>query len=119
VTFYLDENLSPRIAEMLRARGLDAVSAHEAPGNTQLDDRSQLLYAAGARRAMVTCDIADFAELTGEFIATNREHCGIVLVPSSFRTDEFVLIADAVEQVARDHPGGLAGMVVFLRRPPR
>jgi hypothetical protein len=119
VTFYLDENLSPRIAEMLRARGLDAVSAHEVPGNNQLDDRSQLLYAARARRAIVTCDIADFAELTGEFIATNREHAGIVLVPPSFRTDDFAAIADAVEQVARDYPGGVAGVVVFLKRSPR
>jgi len=66
VTFSLDDNLSPRIAEMLRSCGFDAVSAHEVPGNTQLDDRSQLLYAAGARRAIVTCDIEDFAELTGE-----------------------------------------------------
>ena len=119
MTFYLDENLSPRIAEMLRARGLDVVSAHEIAGNPQLDDRSQLVYAAGARRAIVTCDIEDFAELTGEFIATNREHAGIVLVPPSFRTDDFVAIADAVEQVARDYPGGLTGVVVFLKRAPR
>jgi glycosyltransferase involved in cell wall biosynthesis len=119
VTFYLDENLSPRIAEMLRARGLDALSAHEVPGNIQLDDRSQLLYAAGAHRAIVTCDIEDFAELTGEFIATNREHAGIVLVPPSFRTDDFAAIADAVEQMARDYPGGLVGAIVFLRRSPR
>jgi hypothetical protein len=119
VTFHLDENLSPRIAEVLRARGLDVVSAHEVSGNTQLDDRSQLLYAAGGRRAIVTCDIEDFAELTGEFVAANREHAGIVFVPPSFRTDEFAAIADAVEQVARDYPGGLAGAVVFLKRSPR
>jgi hypothetical protein len=117
VTFYLDENLSPRIAEMLRARGLDVVSAHEVPGNTQLDDRSQLLYAAGARGALVTCDIEDFTELTGEFIAANREHAGIVFVRPSFRTDEFAAIADA-QQVARDCPGGLAGSVVFVKRSP-
>ena len=119
MTFYLDENLSPRIAEMLRARGLDALSAHEVPGNIQLDDRSQLLYAAGANRAIVTCDFEDFAELTGEFIATNREHAGIVLVPPSFRTDDFAAIADAVEQMARDYPGGLVGGIVFLRRSLR
>jgi hypothetical protein len=119
VTFYLDENLSPRITEMLRARGLDVVSAHEVPGNTQLDDRSQLLYAAGARRAIVTCDIEDFAELTGEFIAANREHAGIVFVPPSFRADEFAVIADAVQQVAREYPEGLVGAVVYLRRSPR
>jgi hypothetical protein len=59
VTFCLDENLSPRIAEMLRARGLDAVSTHEVPGNIQLDERSQLLYAAAARRGIVTCAIVD------------------------------------------------------------
>ena len=119
MTFYLDENLPPRIAEMLRARGLDAVSAHEIAGNTQLDDRSQLLYAAGVGRAIVTCDVEDFAELSGELIATNREHAGMVLVPPSFRTDEFVALAGAVEQVARDYPGGIAGAVVFLKRSPR
>jgi hypothetical protein len=118
VTFYLDENLSPRVAEMLRARGLDAVSAHEV-GNTQLDDGSQLRHAAGERRAIVTADIVDFTELAAEFIAANIEHAGIVLVPPSFRTDDFAAIADAVEQVARDYPGGLAGALVFLKRSAR
>lgn len=117
MTFYLDENLSPRVAATLRARGLDVVSAHEV-GNTQLDDRSQLRYAAGAGRATVTCDIGDFAELTGEFIATNDEHAGIVLVPPTFRTDEFAAIADALERVAREYPAGLAGAVVYLKRSP-
>ena len=46
-------------------------------------------------------------------------YAGIVLVPSSFRTDDFAAIVDAVEQVARDYPGSLAGAVVFLKRSPR
>jgi hypothetical protein len=118
VTFYLDENLSPRIAEILRARGLDVVSAHEV-GNTRLDDRSQLRFAAGAHRAIVTCDIRDFTELTGEFIAANLEHAGIVLVPPTFRTEDFAAIVNAVEHVAHEYPGGLAGTVVYLRRARR
>jgi hypothetical protein len=42
-----------------------------------------------------------------------------VFVPPSFPTDDFAAIAGAVEQVARDYPGGLAGAVVFLKRSPR
>lgn len=118
MTFYLDENLSPRIAEILRARGVDAISAHEV-GNTQRDDRAQLRYAAAERRAILTGDITDFTELAGEFVGANLQHAGIVLVPPSFRTDEFSTIADAVEQVAREYPGGLAGAVMYLRPSPR
>jgi hypothetical protein len=118
VTFYLDENLSPQIAEILRARQLDVISAHEV-GNTQLDDRRQLQYAAGVGRAMVTCDIADFTALAVEFIGANIEHQGVVLIPSTFRTDEFSAIAGAIEQLARECPAGLRGTVVYLRRAPR
>jgi predicted nuclease of predicted toxin-antitoxin system len=117
VTFYLDENLSPRIAEILRGRGLDVTSAHEV-GNAQLDDRGQLRYAAGEGRAIVTCDILDFTELAGEFVAANMRHAGVVLVAATFRTDEFSAIAEAVEQVAQEYPGGLADAVVYLRRSP-
>lgn len=118
MTFYLDENLSPRIAEILRARGLDLVSAHEV-GNTRLDDRSQLRYAIGTHRAIVTCDIRDFTELTEEFIAANVEHAGIVLVPPTFPADDFAATADAIERIARQYPDGLSGTVVYLQRSRR
>lgn len=113
---YLDENLSPRIAELLRARGLDAVSAHEA-GNTQLTDVAQLRYATGQGRAIVTCDVADFVALATEMIAANADHAGIVLVSAAFRTDDFTAIAGAIEQAARRYPEGLPGTVLYLTRP--
>lgn len=113
---YLDENLSPRIAEHLRARGLDAVSAHEA-GNTQLTDVAQLRYATGQSRAIVTCDAADFVVLATEMIAANADHAGIMLVSSGFRTDDFTAIADSIEQAARRYPDGLPGIVLYLTRP--
>lgn len=112
---YLDENLSPRIAELLRARGLDAVSAHEA-GNTQLTDVAQLRYATSQGRAIVTCDVADFVALATETIAANADHAGIVLVSSAFRTDDFTAIADAIERAARRYPDGLPGMVLYVTR---
>jgi Domain of unknown function (DUF5615) len=118
VTLYLDENISPRVADTLRARGLDVVSGLEA-GNTQLEDRAQLRYAAQDGRAIVTCDVVDFLELAREAIAENAQHSGIVLIPSSFGTDEFSAIADGIAQVVRRYPGGLAGMVVYLSRARR
>jgi uncharacterized protein with PIN domain len=118
VKFYLDENLSPRVAETLRARGVDAVSAYEV-GNAQLDDRAQLRYAAQEGRAIVTCDLVDFTTLAIESIAENREHAGIILVPSAFRTNEFAGIAQAIEEILRRYPRGLAGGVVYLTRSSR
>ncbi len=116
MNLYLDENLSPRIAELLRARGLDVVSAHEA-GNTQLTDVAQLRYATSRARAIVTCDVADFVALATELIAANADHAGIMLVSAAFRTDDFAALADAIEQAARRYPAGSPGMVLYLTRP--
>jgi hypothetical protein len=115
VKLYLDENLSPRIADLLRARGLDAVSAHEV-GNTQLGDRAQLEYAVREGRALVTCDVVDFIALAGEMIAANAEHAGIVLVSSRFKPADFAVIADGIHEAVRLYPAGAPGVVLFLAR---
>jgi hypothetical protein len=115
VKLYLDENLSPRIAELLRARGLDAVSAHET-GNTQLPDVAQLRYATAQGRAIVTCDVADFVALATQLIGENADHAGIVLVSSGFRTDDFAGIAGAIADAARRYPGDVPGTVRYLAR---
>lgn len=112
---YLDEDLSPNIAALLRERGMDATSALEA-GNTQLDDRAQLEHATRERRAIITANVVDFIELAREAVATNTEHGGIVLVPSSFRGDEFQAIADAIVEAPKPYGDRLEGLVLFLRR---
>ena len=60
---YLDEDLSPIVAQILREKGVDAVSAHEV-GNVQLDDRAQLTEATRDGRAIVTANVVDFLALT-------------------------------------------------------
>jgi len=115
VKVYLDEDLSPNIAELLRQRGIDATSAQEI-GNTQLDDRAQLAYATREGRAIITANVVDFIELAREAVATNTQHGGIVLVPSSFRGDEFQAVADAIFDVLRSYRQGLEGVVVFTKR---
>jgi hypothetical protein len=115
VRVYLDENLSPAIAELLRQHGIDARAVHEA-GTVQLDDRAQLAWATREGRAIVTANVVDFLQLAHEAVATNTEHAGIVLVPSSFRGDEFQVIADAIADAVPPYRDGMRGVVVYIRR---
>jgi len=115
VRLYLDEDLSPSIALVLRQRGVAATSAHEV-GNSQLDDRAQLEYATREGRVIVTRNIIDFIRLAREAVATNTEHAGIVLVPASFRGDEFQAVADAIVEDLKPYPHGLDGVVLYIKR---
>jgi len=115
VKVYLDEDLSPAIAELLRQYGIDASSAHEV-GNVQLDDRAQLTCATRDGRAIVTANLVDFIELAHEAVASNTEHAGIVLVSSSFRGDEFQAIADGIVEALKPYHGGLRGLVLYISR---
>jgi hypothetical protein len=98
-----------------RPRAVDALSAHTA-GNVQLDDRAQLVYTTREGRAIVTANVADFIALAHEAVATNTEHAGIVLIPSSFRGDEVQAIAAAVPEALEQYRDGLRGLVVYIRR---
>ena len=115
MSFYLDEDLSPTIADILRGRGLDVTSAHQV-GTTQLSDDQQLQHATHANRALVTRNVRDYVLLANTWIARGQNHQGIILIPASFRGDEYAAIADAVERVARANPDGLGGAVVFVNR---
>ena len=114
---YLDENLSPETARLLRDRGIDAVSAHELRRH-QVADRAQLALATADGRAVVTRDVVDFLLLSSQMIAANTEHAGII-VQASFRGNEFQEIADGIHEIVRQYPGGLQGSVVYLQRSLR
>lgn len=115
---YLDEDLSPRVAELLRQRGFDAVSAHES-GHAGRLDVEQLRFATREERCLVTRNVADFVEIVRDLVNRQESHVGIILVPTSFRGNEFRHLAEAIAQQATVFPGGLADQVLFLRRPPR
>jgi predicted nuclease of predicted toxin-antitoxin system len=104
--FYLDEDLSPQIAERLRKRGIDAVSALEA-GNIQLSDREQLVYAADAGRCLVTRNVRHFVLLAQEAIRRQQPHAGIIFCPPTIRGFETRAIVDALTRLAKQFPRGL------------
>lgn len=72
IHLYLDENLSPKIAEQLQLRGIDAVSVR-ALGRLGESDESHLARATRLGRVLVTSDV-DFLRLATEGIP----HAGIV-----------------------------------------
>ena len=105
--YYLDEDLSPKIAQMLRDRKIDCVSAHE-QNRTQISDLSQLEFAAQGKRCMVTRNIDDFIQLTVQFFNSQLPHHGVLIIPHSYPGDRFSLMAIALENYYSLHPDGMA-----------
>lgn len=103
---HLDEDLSPRVAEMLRARGIDAVSAHEI-GATQLPDAAQRRNAALAGGAPVTRNARHFVALTSDALRRHDPHAGVIICPPSVRGSELQRIADSLATLAEQYPRGL------------
>jgi len=105
--FYLDEDISPKVAEKLRSKGIDAVSAHE-QGLAGAADEELLKAAAVEGRALVTRNRDDFIMLTARFFETFQPHCGLVVVPHSISGVDFEFLAERLEVFARKNPQGLA-----------
>ena len=113
--FYLDEDISPKVAEALRKLGVDGISAHEAE-MTGASDEEQLDFAAGGGRCLVTFNRNDFIMLTRLYLDSNRGHCGVIIVPHTFRGNEFGRIAEALANFPSLNPAELQPYALaFLR----
>jgi hypothetical protein len=77
VKYYLDEDLSPKIAALLRKKGVDCVSAHEIE-MVQASDLEQL-----------------------------HSHYGVLIIPSTIPGDKFSFIANVLARYAKKHPEGI------------
>jgi predicted nuclease of predicted toxin-antitoxin system len=104
--FYLDEDLSPKIAQILRKSGVDALSCHEA-GTIGASDLQQLEFAAREKRCLVTRNRDDFIKLTLQFFHDHRPHYGVLIVPYTIPGDQFARIARLLKTFASLHPSGL------------
>jgi predicted nuclease of predicted toxin-antitoxin system len=114
VKFYLDEDLSPKIAEILRRSGIDALSAHEV-GMCEASDQRQLDFGATEKRCLVTRNRDDFIRLTVQFFNDRRPHCGVLIVPHTLPGDQFARIASLIRKFSFRYSKGLSPYsVVFL-----
>lgn len=110
--FYLDEDLSPRIAVALHRRGIDATSAHEVSG-VHRSDREQLAFAAGEGRCLVTGNVRHFVQIGRQAINEGRPHAGIVLCPARVHRGDIGRTAAALAEIAKRYPGGLGAYDVL------
>jgi len=78
---YLDECVSPSLAEWLCQQGWDVLTAHEAQmlGAT---DEEHLEFASRQGRILLTFNAKDFKQLAEAWAAQGREHAGIILCPA-------------------------------------
>jgi hypothetical protein len=104
--YYLDEDVSPKVAGMLREYEVDAISAHEVNMN-EASGREQLEYAALKGRAMVTRNRDDFVRLTVQFFNELRPHFGVLIIPYSIPGDRFRHMARTLRIYASQHPSGM------------
>lgn len=112
--FYLDEDLSPRVAEILRRLGCEARSTQEA-GNRGADDEWQLEYAARIRYVLVTRNRNDFIALTAQFFEEDRPHGGVLIV--SHRISDPARLAKLLSLFAAEHPEGLPAYTIAFLKP--
>ena len=104
--YYLDEDISPKVAQLLRLRGVDAVSAHE-KGMRGASDEEQLDQAAKEERVLVTRNRDDFIMLSVRFFEDLKPHHGLIIVPHSIPGTHFNLLAGLLSEYAQKHPQGL------------
>ena len=104
--YYLDEDLSPKIAQILRKNGVEALSCHEA-GMVGGSDLEQLEFAAREKRCLVTRNRDDFIKLTLQFFNDHRPHYGVLIVPYTIPGDQFARIARLLKAFASRCPSGL------------
>ncbi|MEX2171374.1 MAG: DUF5615 family PIN-like protein [Pirellulales bacterium] len=76
--FFTDEDIYGAAAIALRRAGFDAVSTPET-GRMRTSDESQLVWAVGEGRTLVTFNVAHFASLHSVWLGTGKSHAGIVV----------------------------------------
>ena len=94
----LDEMISDRVAERLRDRGHDVLSATAESALKGSGDSDLFAAAQDDERALVTYNRDDFLAIVRRYAEEAREHHGLLIVhPKRHPNDQFTRLADALD----------------------
>jgi predicted nuclease of predicted toxin-antitoxin system len=112
----LDEMYSARLAEALRAAGVDVRTVVEL-GLAGSSDPEVFAAAIADGRALLTENVADFARISAEHVGAGQHHPGVLIALStrfSRRAAGIELLVTAVRDIAEQQ---LTDRLVYLQAP--
>lgn len=77
IGIYLDEDVNVLLADLIKARGFEAITTREA-GQLSKTDEEQLRYAVSQELTLLTHNRVDFEALAQAYFEANQEHYGII-----------------------------------------
>jgi hypothetical protein len=95
---YLDEDVLPDLARVLRAAGHDVTSAHESDA-LGLSDEDQLRRATDESRALLTFNYRHYLKLGRDWFLARRNHSGIIVSYRQYRRNELRELSRRVSQM--------------------
>ena len=78
IELYLDEDVHVLVADLIQARGFQAITTRDA-GQLQNSDPQQLAYAVNQQKTLITHNRVDFEQLAQEYFNQDKKHYGIIL----------------------------------------
>jgi len=115
VRLYLDHHIKAQLAEDLRVRGYDVLTASEA-GMEAASDEDQLALAANENRALLTFNIRHFAALHQRRVAAGRSHAGIIVSRQLGSREYRALLSRVLRLLDRVSAAEIRGMLVHLEQ---
>ena len=110
VKLYFDENVPEAIAAAVRLRGYDVTTVRDAEKKAA-SDLDQLRYASLQKRVLLTFNVADFVKLHNEFVATGRQHSGILL---SKQVPVGIIVKRLLRLLSRLHVDEIENNIIWL-----
>jgi len=119
----LDEHLSPTLAQMLRDRGVDAVTVQHWREGSLLGkpDEQLLIEAAKESRILVSYDVATLGQAAQDLTLIGQGHAGVLLISSkTVPPDAYSKLSDILQSFAANHASDyMRNVVLFAQTTAR